>query len=158
MSLVYFILWVIFNGRITSEIVIAGIIISVLLDLAVKKFLRINFTNAKIFKFIKLLPDVVFYFIVLIVEIIKANISVTRIVLSSAIQVEPCLVRFTTPLKTTAARIALANSITLTPGTVTVSLEGNELLVHALDKDTAGGLEGSIFEKLLSRMERIANA
>ena len=158
MSLVYFVLWVIFNGRITSEIVIAGIIISVLLDLAVKKFLRINLTNTTIFKFIKLLPDIAFYFIVLIVEIIKANISVTRIILASEIQVDPCLIRFTTPLKTTAARIALANSITLTPGTVTVSLEGDELLVHALNRDIAGGLEGSIFEKLLSRMERIIHA
>lgn len=158
MSLIYFLLWIIFNGRVTFEIVIVGIIISILLDLTVKKFLRINFTTAKLFTFLKLLPDVIFYFIVLLIEIIKANISITRLVLASEIQVEPCLVKFTTPLKTLAARIALANSITLTPGTITVSLNGNELLVHALDREIADGLQGSIFEKLLSRMERLAHA
>lgn len=158
MSLVYFLLWVIFNGRVTSEIVITGIAISILLDLAVRKFLHIGFTGAELLKFIKLLPDVIFYFLVLVIEIIKANIAMTWLVLSPEIQVEPCLVKFTTPLKTTAARIALANSITLTPGTITVSLEGSEFLVHALNREIAGGLQGSIFEKLLLRMERIANA
>ena len=57
-----------------------------------------------------------------------------------------------------AAKVALANSITLTPGTITVSLEGSNLLVHALNKDIADGLEGSIFEKLLARMEGALNA
>ena len=65
---------------------------------------------------------------------------------------------FRSQLKTNAARVALANSITLTPGTITVSLEGDELLVHALNREIAAGLEGSIFERLLARMERIADA
>ena len=158
MSLVYFALWVIFNGRITAEIIIAGIFLSVMLDMFVKHIMKIRLTGATFWKCLKLFPDAVFYAIVLLVEIIKANISITRLVLTPDIHVEPCLVRFRTPLKTTAARVALANSITLTPGTITVSLEGNEFLVHALNRDIACGLEGSIFERLLTRMERIANA
>ena len=158
MSLVYFALWVIFNGRITAEIIIAGIFLSVMLDLFVKHIMKIRLSGATFWKCLKLFPDAVFYAVVLLVEIIKANISITRLVLSPDINVDPCLVRFRTPLKTTAARVALANSITLTPGTITVSLEGNEFLVHALNRDIAGGLEGSIFERLLTRMERIANA
>ena len=78
--------------------------------------------------------------------------------LAPQIDVEPCLVKFKTKLKTNAARVAFANSITLTPGTITVSLEGSELLVHALNREIAGGLKGSIFERLLARMERILNA
>ncbi len=66
--------------------------------------------------------------------------------------------KFRTALKSRAARAALANSITLTPGTITVSLEGDEFLVHALTRKIAGKLEGSIFEKLLARMERTVNA
>ena len=158
MSLVYFTLWVIFNGRVTREILIAGVIISLLLDLFVKRVMKIRLAGATFWKFLKLLPDALIYAVVLIIEIIRANFTIIRLVLASHIQVEPCLVKFTTPLKTNAARVALANSITLTPGTITVSLEGNSLLVHALDKGIAEGLEGSIFERLLARMERRANA
>ena len=158
MSLVYFALWVIFNGRITVEIIIAGILLSVMLDMFVKHVMQIHFAGASVWKCLKLFPEIVFYAVVLLIEIIKANISITRLVLAPELNVEPCLVRFRTPLKTSAARTALANSITLTPGTITVSLEGNEFLVHALNRDIAGGLEGSIFERLLMRMERTANA
>ncbi|MBQ3653537.1 MAG: Na+/H+ antiporter subunit E [Synergistaceae bacterium] len=158
MSLVYFVLWVIFNGRVTAEIVIAGAVISLGLDLFVKRCLHIRFTGANFLRCVKLLPDAVFYGVVLLVEIVRANAAITRLVLAPRIEVEPCLVKFRTQLKTNAARVALANSITLTPGTITVSLEGDELLVHALNREIAAGLEGSIFERLLARMERIADA
>ena len=123
-----------------------------------KKILRINLNFYTLLKFIKILPDILFYAIVLLIEIVKANFSITKLVLAPEVEVEPCLVKFNTPLKTNAARVALANSITLTPGTITVSLEGNELLVHALNREIAKGLEGSIFERLLARMERLLNA
>ena len=158
MILVYFSLWVIFNGRVTLEIIIAGALISFVLDMFVKKILKINFSGASFFNVLKLFPDALFYVIVLIIEIIKANLSITKLVLAPQIEVEPCLVKFTTPLKTQAARVALANSITLTPGTITVSLEGNEFLVHALNKEIADGLENSLFERILKRMERRVNA
>ena len=155
MSLVYFSLWVIFNGRITFEVIIAGVIVSLMLDVFVKKILRIRFTGASFFRIVNLMPQILVYIFVLLIEIIRANFAIIRLVLAPEIEVEPCIVKFNTSLKTEAARIALANSITLTPGTITVSLEGNELLVHALNREIAHGLEGSIFEKLLTRMERL---
>ena len=158
MSLVYFSLWVIFNGRVSFEIIIVGAFLSILLDIFVKKILGIKFSGATFIKFIKLLPDAFIYAIVLLIEITRANLSITKLVLAPEIEVEPCLVKFNTPLKTSAARVALANSITLTPGTITVSLDGNELLVHALNREIAHSLEGSIFERLLARMERKINA
>lgn len=158
MSLVYFILWVIFNGRITAEIIIAGIFLSFVLDMFVKRVMKIRITGISFLKCLKLFPSAVFYVIVLIAEIIRANIAVTKLILAPEIDIEPCLVKFRTSLKSRAARAALANSITLTPGTITVSLEGDEFLVHALTRKIAGKLEGSIFEKLLARMERTVNA
>ena len=158
MSLVYFALWVVFNGRVTLEIFIAGALIALMLDLFIKKVLRLNLTFSALLKFLKISPDILFYAVVLLVEILKANFAIIKLVLAPDIEVEPCLVKFNTPLKTEAARTALANSITLTPGTITVSLEGNELVVHALNREIAEGLQGSIFERLLSRMERLLNA
>ncbi len=52
---------------------------------------------------------------------------------------KPALVRFKTDLKTKQARVVLANSITLTPGTITVTLEEDEYVVHCLDKELAEG-------------------
>lgn len=158
MSLVYFLLWLIFNGRITFEIVIAGAFISFMLDVFIRKVLRLNLTVSNLFMAVKILPHILLYVIVLLVEIIRANFAITKLILSPHLDVEPCLVKFKTPLKTEAARVALANSITLTPGTITVSLEGSSLLVHALNREIADGLEGSIFEKLLARMEGALNA
>ena len=65
------------------------------------------------------------------------------------------MVRFKTDLKTTPARIMLANCITLTPGTITVSLEENEYVVHCLDKSLAEGINSSIFVTLLKELERM---
>ena len=158
MSLVYFLLWIIFNGRITIEIVIAGAFISIMLDVFVRKILRLNLTVSNLLRTAKILPDIILYIIVLLIEIIRANFSIIKLVLAPQIEVEPCLVKFKTPLRTEAARVALANSITLTPGTITVSLEGDELLVHALNRDFAQGLNGGVFVKLLGRMERILHA
>lgn len=155
MSLVYFLLWIIFNGRITLEIVIAGALISFMLDIFIRKVLRLNLTVNSLIKTARILPDVLLYIIVLLAEIFRANFAIIKLVLAPQIDVEPCLVKFKTPLKTEAARVALANSITLTPGTITVSLDGDNLLVHALNREIAQGLEGSTFEKLLARMERI---
>ena len=124
----------------------------------VKRVMHIQFTGVSFWKCLKLFPSAVLYVIVLVAEIVKANIAVTKLVLAPEIDIEPCLVRFRTPLKSSAARAVLANSFTLTPGTITVSLDGDEFLVHALTRKNALRLEGSIFEKLLARMERIAYA
>ena len=92
---------------------------------------------------------------VLVREIVKANYAVMKLILSSRYEIEPVIVKFKTDLKTTPARILLANSITLTPGTITVSLEGDEYVVHCLDKELAKGINSSIFVTLLSRLERM---
>ena len=54
------------------------------------------------------------------------------------------------------ALVVLANSITLTPGTITVELEGRELAVHCLDRSFSKGMAGGDFVKLLHRIEEVA--
>ena len=60
---------------------------------------------------------------------------------------------FNTDLKTGLAKVLLANSITLTPGTITVSVEDNRFCVHCLDRELAEGLEDSAFVELLKEIE-----
>ena len=68
-------------------------------------------------------------------------------------RIKPALVRIEVDLKTEMARYILANSITLTPGTITVLSEGNSLTVHCLRKDLLGDVAGSTFVRLLRKME-----
>lgn len=93
------------------------------------------------------------YFYVLIQEIVKANLCVLKIIISPEIQPEPALVYFGTDLQSELSKVILANSITLTPGTITVSLEDNRFCVHCLDRELAEGMENSVFVELLKKME-----
>ncbi|MEM7730649.1 MAG: Na+/H+ antiporter subunit E [Pseudomonadota bacterium] len=77
-------------------------------------------------------PQTLAYFGWLFVEIIKANIAVVRQILSPDMEVSPTLTKIPTGTKSDLARTMFANSITLTPGTVSVALEDDHILVHAL--------------------------
>ena len=81
-----------------------------------------------------------------------------KIILSPELQPEPALVFFDTELRTGMAKMMLANSITLTPGTITVSVEGRRFCVHCLDRELAEGMESSVFVELLGKMEEVIEA
>ena len=79
--------------------------------------------------------------------------SAIQLALSFKNEIDPVIVKFTTDLKTDVAKVVLANSITLTPGTITIKLEGSELVVHALDVELVEGIDESVFVKMLRKME-----
>lgn len=66
-------------------------------------------------------------------EIVAANLAVVKLIMKPEIEVEPRLIRVPVDLRTGLARCVFANSITLTPGTVTVDVEEDGFLIHALD-------------------------
>ena len=154
MIILLFILWIIFNGKITLEIAIVGLIVSLAVTVFCKKFFFDEKRNVK--HIIEEDFMTVAYIGVLIVEIIKANIAVLTIMLSPKIEIEPYFCTFTTDLKNPIHRILLANSITLTPGTITVELSDKGVYkVHCLDKSMADGINDSIFVKMLRKMEEL---
>ena len=81
--------------------------------------------------------------------------AVTRLILTRKEEIEPVIVHVHAKLKSETARVILANSITLTPGTITVSLTEDNLLVHCLDKSLSEGMDDSVFVRLLQKMEAI---
>ena len=154
MIVVLFALWLIFNGKVTLELVLFGIVLSVAVYLFCWKFLE--YSPKRELLALRLLPQGIGYFFVLVWEVIKANCTAISLIVSPKYEVEPLLVTFRTDLKTDLARTVLANSITLTPGTITVELTDDEFKVHCLDKEMAEGIEDSIFVRLLLKMERTA--
>lgn len=152
MFLLFFIAWIIFNGKITVEILWLGLVVSAAVFWFICKFM-----NHSIHKEILFYKRIVFfcgYMHLLLKEIVKANFAVSHMILTQKEEMEPVIVSFHTKLKTDLARVVLANSITLTPGTITVSIEGNELIVHCLDKSLAEGIESSEFVKKLEELEK----
>jgi len=91
----------------------------------------------------------------LLYEIFVANLYVFRLALRPAGlgDARPQVVRFKTHLKTDFAKWVFANSITLTPGTVTIRIEDDEFYVHAISDYTAKGLEGAMEKRIAAVWE-----
>lgn len=78
-----------------------------------------------------------FYWVWLFIEILKANWRVIQACLRANLDINPALVKVKTTCMSDLAKTTFANSITLTPGTVTLSVDGDKLLVHALYEEDA---------------------
>lgn len=85
----------------------------------------------------------------LLLQIWNSSVQVAVQVLKPSMPISPEMVRIKVDLPGEVAYLTLANSITLTPGTVTVDRDGDELLIHALSKPAAEGLlEGDMQERV----------
>lgn len=153
MFILFFLIWVMFNGQLTAEIAAFGVVIA-----GVMYWFSCKFCNYKLrydlFLWRKA-PLLIQYLFTLLWEILKANLIVFKMIYSAEYELEPAVVCFKTNLRSTFARVLLANSITLTPGTITVTLTGNEYRVHCLDKELAEGINSSVFVKLLAKIEEV---
>ena len=148
-----FIFWLILNLKINLEIIILGIIFTFLIGLLLK-VLNI-YTPDKEIRFLKRVPLFIEYIFILLIEIIKANILMIKIVFNKNIKIEPKLVTFKSNLNTSFGNFILANSITLTPGTITTSLSNGELTVHCLRGDMLDTSENNVFIKKIRKMEEL---
>lgn len=89
----------------------------------------------------------------LLKEIAKSGWQVARIILDPRLPVSPALVRFKPSQASAVGLVTHANSITLTPGTVTVEADHDAFLVHALTREGAEALAGSEMDRRVCRME-----
>ena len=142
-------LWLVFGGASVTSLVL-GLSVSALITLFASKFM--GYSSARMLAGLRKTGRALGYGLFLIKEIVMANIAVIKLIYSGK-EPEPLMVRFNAGLDSDAARVLLANSITLTPGTITVELEGDELWVHALDRSMAEGLEKSAFAAKAKELE-----
>ena len=88
----------------------------------------------------------------LVGEIAKANWDVARRIMPGGPRISPTMVRVRSTQASDLGRVIFANSITLTPGTVSVEVEEGRILVHALSRDAAEGLAAGEMDRRVSRM------
>ena len=153
MFLFFLLLFFLLCARVGWDVLLFGTLSAALLFGLCTRVL--DYSLKKELRFWRLLPAVLSYLFFLLREMVAACLKVMGLILSSKYRTEPCLVTFETRLTSPVLRAALANSITLTPGTITVSLTGATLTVHCLDSSFASGLKEGAFEARLMRMERL---
>lgn len=153
MYLLYFMMWIIFAGDITLEICIFGAAIAAVIFAFTCKFMDYSIEKEK--RNLKRTFQFLHYIAVLIKEILMANFQTIRLILSEKEEIKPALVDFKTDFKSETGKVLLANSITLTPGTITVELEDSGYVVHCLDESLAGGMDESVFVELIRKLEKV---
>ena len=151
MAVLFFVFWVVLNDKLTVEIAVFGVVISVALYWFICRFL--DYKSRYDLVALKLLSLLILYCLVLVREVAMAAITMAGWIFNHREIPEPVLVSFHPPLKTTFARTLLANSITLTPGTITVDMHDGDFHVHCYDISMASGLDDSLFVDLLRMME-----
>jgi len=149
---VTFVLWLALSSELNRPELICGALVCLVISLfAAHMYSKLGFPSLSI----KMVLFFLVYIIVLFWEVIKANFDVAYRVIHPKMPIKPGIVVIKTHLKSDIAKMILANSITLTPGTFTLDVIGDELLIHwinvkAEDIDEVTRLIGHRFEKYLS--------
>lgn len=122
--------WVFLNSTTAVEVVATGVLISLGLAFACTR-------RASVWQDIVASPVRLYHFVIytgiFLVELTRANINMLRYVYAPRIEINPGIVKIKTRLKTRVGRLALANSIALTPGSLVIDMDGDDLFVHCLD-------------------------
>ncbi|WP_203425821.1 Na+/H+ antiporter subunit E [Sinorhizobium sp. BG8] len=124
--------WLIINSSIALPVVVTGTLVSLALSFIFIRrgdVWRIEATPRKVFHFLA-------YTGVFFVELVKANINMLRYVYAPRIDIRPGIVKVRVRLKSPIGRLALANSIALTPGSLVMDIDGDALFIHWLDVKT----------------------
>ena len=150
MSVVLWLFFVLLNGKLTWEIALLGAAVAALALAFACAFLGWN--GRRELRLLTLIPRLLRYGAYLFVEIVRANLATLRRVYSRR-EPETAVVTFQTKLASRWQRVLLANSITLTPGTITLEESGDRLTVHCLNRDDAQTLSDSGMERRIGRME-----
>ena len=143
-------LFLIFAGKLTLTNLLLGALVSGLVTLFCRRFM--GYDSRRFYVNLRETPDMLRYLALLLREMVREAFEVIGWIWRKKLP-EPTLVRFHSTLDNEALRVLVANSITLTPGTYTVKLEGKEYAVHALDDSFQPGIEYSAFFRMAKKLE-----
>ena len=147
------IFWFVLSLQITITIAIIGFFVSVLV---VFYNYDLIFNHQEATKLsLKLMGRLLTLFFVLVYNIAKSNIQVAKIVLSKKMPIDPGFVKIKNPLKKDLNRAFFANAITLTPGTLTVEMDEEEIVIHSLIKKQGSELDDSQLEQAFIALEEV---
>ena len=152
MIIVLFAFWMVMSGRTETKFIVYGVLTAAVVSWITYPLLLVpNKDNSKrYFVFGVSMPKFIGYFFWLMWQLVLANVDVLLATTSQEMAIDPKIVRFYFRADNPMATVVLANSITLTPGTVTVNVTDDGLYeIHALTPGAASGvLDGSMQKKV----------
>ena len=147
MCVFLFLLWLIFNGRVTLEICLFGVVVTGLVYAFCVAVLGYHPRNER--RVLGRLGWYLQYGATLVWEIVKANVQTMKVILSPKAAYRPAVVRLQVPLEEASSRVLLSNSITLTP----IRQHEEEFLVLCLDKDGGEAIPDWNLVRILKKLE-----
>ena len=149
LAIALFVFWLALSGHYTPMLIVIGGLCAIGCTLAAA---RIRIVDAEGYP-IEWLGAWATYFPWLICEIAKSAWSVTKIVLAPGLPISPAMTVVSASQHSSVGVATFANSITLTPGTITVAVNGNVLTVHSLVRDGAADLAGGEMDRRVRALE-----
>lgn len=150
LGLILFGSWLLMSGIFVPLILILGVL-SCMIVVAIA--MRMDVVDHEAVP-VHLTFSVSWYWLWLLWEIVKANMDVTKRVLSRSAGISPTMVRIKASQKTDLGLVIFANSITLTPGTISVDLESDgHILIHAISREGTEGIEGGEMDRRVRALE-----
>ena len=144
------ILWLLLSGHLAEPLLLGLGLASVILVVVIVHRMEVLDHETQPIHVSFRLP---LYWAWLIKEIILANIDVAKAILGFGVPVAPTVFKVRSSQRTEIGRVTYANSITLTPGTVTIAVDGDQLTIHALTPGAVEGLEGGEMDRRVSSVE-----
>ena len=149
LGLFLFVFWLALSGHYTVKLVVIGALSAAACVYAAIR-MRVADSEGHPVEFVR---GTVTYYPWLIVEIAKSAWTVTKIILNPRLPISPTMTAVRAGQKTQVGRATYANSITLTPGTITAGVSGNVFTVHALTRDGASDLEAGGMDRRVKQFE-----
>lgn len=146
---VLFSVWLLWSGHYTTRLMTLGLFSVFVVLLTVRRMGALDDETVPV----DYGPRALAYLPWLLWEIGKANVDVARRVLRREMPIRPHLFRVRPSQRTDIGRVLYANSITLTPGTVTVGVEGDEFIIHALTDEAAREVAGGKMDRKVRAVE-----
>ena len=149
-ALIMFAFWIFLSGKFSFILLLSGVISSLLVSYMSNDLLigngDIKLGFIRIIRFIRFLPWLLW-------KIVLANIDLALRTLHPKMPINPILINIKNNLKTDLGMVILANSITLTPGTVTIDVNENEFLVHVISEKAAQSLISGEMQARVKKIE-----
>lgn len=149
LALVAYGLWLLLSGHYVPLLLGLGVL-SVLLVVTIA--LRMDVLDREGHP-IHLTPKALVYWSWLVWQIVKSNINVARRILNPRMPISPTVIRLKASQKSELGKVIYANSITLTPGTVSINVKGDQIEVHALTKEAAQELRRGEMDRRVTDFE-----
>ena len=147
--LLLFFFWILLSGHSEPLLLGLGVVSCTIVVFIANRMYTIDHESHPIHLSLKI-PS---YWLWLAWEIIKSNIAVVKLVWHPAMPISPTVVRVKTSQHTDLGKIVYANSITLTPGTVSMEVDEDEIEVHAITRELAEDLKSGVMDRRVAELE-----